>query len=149
MGDDKPPCEMNRLSKLGEHFGYPHCHGADLLDPEYGKGKQCSSYTPMLHGFTPHSAPLGMRFIKNEKIAGKGAILIAEHGSWNRSTPVGYQITRLKVDGARVASADNFITGFLQGRKAWGRPVDLLELPDGSVLISDDYADAIYRLTAK
>ena len=142
MGDDVPPCELNMVGKPREHFGYPHCHGANVLDPEFGKGRSCASFTPPKHEFQAHVAPLGMRF------AGDGReIYVAEHGSWNRSSPVGYEVTKITLDGERVAKAEPFVTGFLQNGRAWGRPVDVQPLKDGSLLISDDFAGAIYRVS--
>jgi glucose/arabinose dehydrogenase len=146
MGDDKPPCELNRLSKLKEHFGYPHCHGTDILDPEFGKGKSCKDFTPPKYEFTAHSAPLGMRFIKGGKSKIKGSVLVAEHGSWNRSTKVGYQVSKIEIDGIEAKKGEPFVTGFKDGENVWGRPVDILEMNDGSILISDDTADAVYRV---
>lgn len=141
MGDTIPPCELNKVSKSQEHFGFPFCHGI-ISDPEYGKNVVCTQkYTTPLHDFPAHSAPLGMKFVKQPK-----GILVAEHGSWNRTDPVGYQVTFIDFSGAKP-KATAFLSGFLRGSSAWGRPVDVLELPDGSILISDDKADAVYRVT--
>lgn len=145
MGDDKPPCELNRVSQIGEHFGYPFCHGGNIPDPEFGKQKSCASFVKPMHNFPAHSAPLGMRFIKSTPGL-KGDVLVAEHGSWNRSTPIGYQVTRLKLKDGRVAEAAPFLRGFLKNGNAWGRPVDLLELTDGTVLVSDDFTGTVYRI---
>lgn len=146
LGDEKPACELNRLAKMKDHFGFPYCHGSDVLDPEFGKGKKCADYVMPKHEFTAHTAPLGMRFLKNAKSKLKGSVLVAEHGSWNRSTLVGHQVTKIEIDGQKVKKAEPFITGFKRDKLAWGRPVDVLEMPDGSVLISDDVADAVYRV---
>jgi glucose/arabinose dehydrogenase len=146
MGDDLPPCELNKVSKAGEHFGFPFCHGKDILDPEFGKGKLCSSYTAPMHTFTAHSSPLGMRFMKSKDL--KGSILVARHGSWNRSSPVGYDVLKVSYDSkGKVTGAEDFATGFLRSPRAWGRPVDVLEMADGSILLSDDEADAVYRIS--
>jgi glucose/arabinose dehydrogenase len=146
MGDEIPPCELNVVKKMGAHYGFPHCHG-DVPDPEFGKGKKCADYVAPEHKFPAHSAPLGMRFLrKNTSL--KGKILAAEHGSWNRSTPIGYQVTLIDPKNGK-AEAKPFISGFLRGSSAWGRPVDIQELEDGSILVSDDKAGAIYRVTAK
>ncbi len=145
MGDDIPPCELNRVTTLKEHFGFPFCHGSKEVDPKYGKGKDCREYTPPRYEFAAHSAPLGMRFIRNPKSKLKGLILVAEHGSWNRTNPIGYQVTKITTNGQTVEKAEPFITGFLQGKSAWGRPVDIQELADGSILISDDGAEVFYR----
>ncbi len=144
MGDDLPPCELNRVAKNGKNYGFPYCHGTGVLDPEFGKGKNCKDYVPPKHEFPAHSAPLGMKFItKNPAL--KGSILVAEHGSWNRSTPIGYQVTKIQINGDKAVKASPFLSGFLKGSSAWGRPVDILEMEDGSILISDDEAGAIYR----
>lgn len=145
MGDDIPPCELNRVSKSGEHFGFPYCHGGVVVDPEFGKGRLCSQFTAPSFVFPAHSAPLGLRFIK-AKTSLKGKIVVAEHGSWNRSSPIGYQVRALTLDGDKITHSQVLITGFLQNGKAWGRPVDILELPDQSLLISDDLSGTIYRL---
>lgn len=145
MGDEQPPCELNRLEKAGAHYGYPFCHGTNVLDPEFGKGKSCKDYVAPKFEFTAHAAPLGMRFMKNEKL--KNSVLVAEHGSWNRSELVGYQVTKIEVNGKNAGKAEPFITGFKNGKSVWGRPVDVLELPDGSILVSDDVANAVYRVT--
>jgi glucose/arabinose dehydrogenase len=142
LGDDVPPDELNHVTKAGQDFGFPYCHGGTIPDPDLGAGKSCSSYTAPDLLFPAHSAALGLRFLRH---AGKGAaILVAEHGSWNRSRKIGYQVERVEL-GPKKARAP-FLTGFLRGQEAWGRPVDVLELEDGSVLVSDDEAGAVYRL---
>ncbi|RJP24363.1 MAG: sorbosone dehydrogenase family protein [Deltaproteobacteria bacterium] len=149
MGDDRPPDELNRAPRKGLHFGFPYIHGKFLPDPDFG-GK----WRP--HGFTPpelelpaHSASLGMRFYTGTMFppAYRGGIFIAEHGSWNRSKPLGYRVTFVRLDGNRVAGYEPFAEGWLSGAKAWGRLVDVQELPDGSLLVSDDKAGMIYRIT--
>jgi glucose/arabinose dehydrogenase len=146
MGDDIPPCELNRVAKMGAHYGFPACHG-NVLDPKFGKGKKCESFVaPEMH-FPAHSAPLGMRFIRKEKGL-KGKILAAEHGSWNRTNPIGYQVTLIELKNGKAQSKP-FVSGFLRGSGAWGRPVDVLELDNGDILVSDDKAGAIYRVVAK
>jgi glucose/arabinose dehydrogenase len=148
MGDDMPSCELNHLTSTGQHFGYPICHQGDTLDAEFGKGKNCADYTPPMAKLGPHTAPLGMRFYRGTMFPEKyrGAMFIAEHGSWNRSKPVGYRIAVVypKADGS--VEQEVFADGWLSGSSAWGRPVDVLELPDGSLLVSDDAADTIYRI---
>jgi glucose/arabinose dehydrogenase len=152
LGDTKPPCEINRVTAKGQHFGYPYCHGGDIPDPEFGEKRDCSAFRPPARRLKAHAAPVGMRFYRGEMFpdAYRGAILVAEHGSWNRSRKVGYRVMRARVDGAgQVTTYTPFLTGFLDeaSQTAWGRPVDVLELPDGSVLVSDDGAGAIYRVT--
>jgi glucose/arabinose dehydrogenase len=143
LGDDVPPCELNKISKSDEHFGYPYCHGRSILDPQYGKGKSCGDYSGPEVEFQAHVAPLGMRFVRRNKDFAN-SILVAQHGSWNRTVPVGYQV--VKVGIGKNAKVEPLVTGFLQGSSAWGRPVDVLELKDGSILISDDEAGVVYRL---
>lgn len=139
-GDDRPPEELNVVSKAGEHFGFPHCHGDGLTDPEFGK--PCGAFTSPRFGFDAHSAALGLRFLRQRP----GTVVVAQHGSWNRTTPIGYQVLTLSESEGRVRDPRPLLTGFLQDGRAWGRPVDVLELADGGVLVSDDTADAIYRL---
>ena len=148
LGDDVPPDELNRASRAGLHFGYPYCHGADVADPEFGKKHSCSEFTPPVQALGPHVASLGMRFYTGTQFpaAYRGQVFIAEHGSWNRSQPIGYRVTMVKLDGERAVSYTPFVSGWLQGSHPWGRPADVLVLPDGSLLISDDYAGAIYRV---
>ncbi|MGA9334940.1 MAG: PQQ-dependent sugar dehydrogenase [Rudaea sp.] len=149
LGDDLPSDELNRIDRIGEHFGYPYCHQGDTLDPEFGKGHSCSDYAPPALKLGAHVASLGMRFYTGKMFPAeyRGAILVAEHGSWNRSKKSGYRVMAVRVDGDRVVAQTPFVTGFMQNEKAWGRPVDVQPLPDGSVLISDDMAGAVYRVT--
>ena len=148
LGDDVPPCEFNHLTAVGQHFGYPYVHGGTILDPEFGAGKSVDDYRAPVQNLGPHVAPLGVEFVESPAFgAYEGHALIAEHGSWNRTTPIGYRITRVPLDAdGRGAGYEVFIDGWLQGEEPWGRPVDLEWLPDGSLLISDDFAGAIYRV---
>ena len=149
MGDDVPEDELDHLTSIGQHFGYPYCHQGNLPDPEFGNGKQCADYVPPAALLGPHVAALGMKFYRGSMFPEKyrNAIFIAEHGSWNRSTPIGYRLAVAwpKADG--TATTEIFADGWLSGNSAWGRPVALLELGDGSLLLSDDTADLIYRIT--
>ncbi|TBR35826.1 MULTISPECIES: PQQ-dependent sugar dehydrogenase [Dyella] len=149
MGDDIPNDELNRLTRVGEHFGYPYCHQGDTLDPEFGKGKNCKDYTAPVLKLGPHVAALGLRFYEGSQFPAnyKGALFIAQHGSWNRTRKSGYRVMSVRFNGDKVASYDTFIDGFQQDEKSWGRPVDVQPLPDGSLLISDDLAGAVYRVT--
>lgn len=151
MGDDRPPCELNRLSGSKEHFGFPYCHGKDLLDSEFGKGKSCKDFTAPLVELRAHVAPLGMRFYTGTQFPAeyKESVILAEHGSWNRSAPQGYRLTFVKLKGSKVEKVESFIDGWLQGDSAWGRPVDVEILSDGSLLVSDDKAGVIYRVSYK
>ena len=150
LGDDLPACELNHAPRDDMHFGYPYCHQGDLLDDEYGKGKSCSDFTAPAQNLGPHVAPLGLEFYKGKQFPDeyKNQILIAEHGSWNRSKKIGYRISLVTLDEQQKASSyETFASGWLQsGDEVWGRPVDLEHLPDGSLLVSDDFGDAIYRI---
>ncbi len=149
MGDDAPPDELNRAPKAGLHFGFPFCHGGDLPDPEYGKGRSCSEFVAPERNLGAHVASLGMRFYTGAMFPAeyRNQIFIAEHGSWNRSRKVGYRVTLVRLKDGHAASYEPFAVGWLEGERAWGRPVDVLVMPDGALLVSDDQAGAIYRIT--
>ena len=152
LGDDSPPCELNVAPRAGLDFGFPYCHGKDTKDPEFGKLGDCSRMTPPVQTLGAHVAPLGVRFYTGTAFPEKyrNQVLIAEHGSWNRSQKNGYRLTLVRLDphdGHKAVSYEPFATGFNRGDEVFGRPVDLLVLEDGSMLISDDTAGAIYRLT--
>jgi glucose/arabinose dehydrogenase len=155
LGDDRPPCELNHAPKAGMHFGYPYCHGRAISDPEFGGKHACSEFTPPAQELGAHVAAIGMRFYRKPEAPGasafppeyRGHVFIAEHGSWNRSEKSGYRVTLVRLEGKRAVSYTPFATGWLEGQSIWGRPADVEELPDGSLLISDDYAGAIYRVT--
>jgi len=135
-----PPDELNHAPKPGLHFGYPYCHGGDIPDPEFGKKRSCSEFTAPAQKLGPHVAALGMRFYTGSMFPSeyKNQIFIAEHGSWNRSTPIGYRVTLVQLQGNRAVSYKTFAEGWLQGSRAWGRPVDVLVMPDGALLVSGD-----------
>ncbi|HMA09090.1 MAG TPA: PQQ-dependent sugar dehydrogenase [Ramlibacter sp.] len=149
LGDDAPPDELNHAARAGLNFGYPYCHGGDLADPEFGARRRCDEFTPPARKLGPHVASLGMRFYTGTQFpaAYQGQIFIAEHGSWNRSHKIGYRISLVRLQGNRAMSYETFASGWLQGESVWGRPADLQVLPDGSLLVADDYAGAIYRIT--
>jgi glucose/arabinose dehydrogenase len=149
LGDDVPNDELNRAPKPGLHFGYPYCHAGAVQDPEFGAAHPCSQYAPPAQKLGPHVASIGMRFYTGKMFPEelRNQIFIAEHGSWNRSTPLGYRVTLVKVQGDKVVGYETFAEGWLQGSKPWGRPADVLVMPDGSLLVSDDQADAIYRIS--
>jgi glucose/arabinose dehydrogenase len=149
MGDDAPPCELNRASRAGMDFGYPYCHGGTIADPEFGRKRPCSNFIPPALNLGPHVAPLGMRFYSGRMFPAhyRGQIFIAEHGSWNRSKKTGYRVVAVRLEGDKAMAAEPFAQGWLQGESAWGRPADVQMLPDGSLLVSDDGAGAIYRIT--
>ena len=148
LGDDVPPDELNRAQRTGQHFGYPYCHAGTVKDPEFGDKRACGEFTAPAQALGAHVAALGMRFYKGAQFpaAYAGQVFIAEHGSWNRSKKSGYRISTVKVEAGRAVAYEPFITGWLHEEKAWGRPADVLMLPDGSMLVSDDLAGAIYRV---
>ena len=148
MGDDIPACELNRVRETGQHFGFPYCHAGDVLDPKFGRDKRCSDYEPPVQNLGPHVAPLGLAFYTGDMFPDtyRGQVLIAEHGSWNRSKKIGYRITLVRLDGDKALGYETFAEGWLDGQETRGRPVDLLVMPDGSLLVSDDYDDKIYRI---
>ena len=153
LGDDMPSDELNVATRAGQHFGFPYCHQGDTLDPEYGKQRSCKEFTPPALKLGGHVAPLGMKFYNGKQFPAEyqGNILMARHGSWNRTVKQGYDVMRVVVDGDKVVKTEPFVTGFLQDEKAdppmWGRPVDILVMKDGSVLFSDDYNGILYRVS--
>jgi glucose/arabinose dehydrogenase len=149
MGDDIPADELNIATKKDENFGYPYCHAGDISDPEFSKGKKCSDFKAPAGKLTPHGAALGLKFNTGSMFPAeyRNQIFIAEHGSWNRSKPIGYRVMVATVEGDAVTSYKPFIEGWLNKGEAWGRPVDILFLKDGSMLVSDDHANAVYRVT--
>ncbi|MGH7549548.1 MAG: PQQ-dependent sugar dehydrogenase [Gemmatimonadota bacterium] len=150
LGDNVPPDELNRAPEAGLHFGYPFCHGGDVPDPEFGDGRPCSEFTPPAQKLGPHVAGLGMRFYTRDMFPAeyRNQIFIAEHGSWNRSEKIGYRVMLVRLDESGTpVSYEPFAEGWLQGEEEWGRPVDVLVMPDGALLVSDDEAGAIYRIT--
>lgn len=148
MGDDRPPDELNRAPKAGMHFGYPYCHGDDIADPELGRKRSCSDLTPPAIELGPHVAALGMRFYTGSMFPAeyRNQIFIAEHGSWNRTNKIGYRVMLVRLEGTSAVSYEPFAEGWLQGEQESGRPADVLVMPDGALLVSDDEADAIYRI---
>ncbi len=148
LGDDLPPDELNHAPQSGLHFGFPFCHGTTTTDPEFGNSNSCSELTPAARELGPHVAALGMRFYTGNMFPAeyRNQILIAEHGSWNRSIPIGYRITMVKLEDNQPTVYQVFAEGWLQGSESWGRPVDVLVMPDGALLVSDDKADVIYRI---
>jgi glucose/arabinose dehydrogenase len=161
MGDDVPPDELLRAHKPGLHFGFPFCHGGDTADPEFGAKRPCSEFEPPAMKLGAHVAAIGMKFYTGRMFPEeyRNQVFIAEHGSWNRSKPQGYRIMLVKLDGSKAVSYTPFVEGWLRGARpsrgsmtlgdAWGRPSDVLVMPDGSLLIADDEAGVIYRVTYK
>ena len=151
MGDNLPPCELNHAPKIGMHFGYPYCHGGDIADPTHGGEYSCTEFVAPAQKLGPHVAPLGLKFYRGNMFPAEyqNDIFIAEHGSWNRSKKIGYRIMRVKIEDGRAVSYDPFVYGWLneEEQEAFGRPVDVLIAPDGAMLVSDDKAGVIYRIT--
>jgi len=149
LGDDVPPDELNHWQKKGEHFGYPYCHAGEILDPDLAGNKQCSQFVAPAWKFKAHNAPLGMRFYQGDQfpIAYKNQLFVAQHGSWNRSEPDGYRIALVTFKDNQPVDEQVFISGWLtKTGQVLGRPVDILELPNGSLLISDDKQGVIYQV---
>lgn len=145
--DDMPPEELNRVSQAGQHFGFPYEYGEHHKDYVYAAPNR--EFTPSALELDAHSAPLGMKFYTGDMFPARyqNNILIAHHGSWNRSSPSGYYISFVELEGNTPKDEQIFAQGWLIGDKSWGRPTDLLQLPDGSLLVSDDQAGAIYRIS--
>jgi glucose/arabinose dehydrogenase len=149
MGDDVPPDTLNAARGAGLDFGFPYCHAGTIPDPEFGRAKPCNAFAPPAERLGPHVAALGMRFYTGAQFpqAYRDQIFIAEHGSWNRSSKVGYRVTVVKLDASRKPIRyEPFAEGWLADERAWGRPADVAVAPDGSLLVSDDAAGAIYRI---
>lgn len=148
LGDDLPPDELNRAPRPGLHFGYPFCHGGEFLDPEFGGGQHCESYVAPALQLGPHVAALGLRFYTGNNFPEEyhGQLFIAEHGSWNRSKKTGYRVMQVTFEDGKPGSYEPFARGWLKGNRVSGRPVDLLVMPDGSLLVSDDHAGLVYRI---
>ncbi|MCY4171735.1 MAG: sorbosone dehydrogenase family protein [Bacteroidetes bacterium] len=148
--DNLPSCELNHAPEPGMHFGYPYYHQGDTPDPEFGEGRTADEFTPPVLLLGPHVAPLGIDFYTGSMFPDQyvNHAFIAEHGSWNRREKIGYRVKLVHFDDAGMAvDQEVFAEGWLQGQDHWGRPVDIETLPDGSILVSDDYANTIYRIT--
>lgn len=150
LSEDLPEDELNRVTKIGQHFGFPYCHQGNFTDRELGWGRSCDEFEKPVALLGPHSAALGMRFYTGKMFPSQyqNAIFIARHGSWNRTKKIGGDIVvaKLNKDGT-VKSVEPFLTGFLKNNEFSGRPVDVQVMKDGSLLVSDDHAGAIYRVT--
>jgi len=153
LGDDIPPCELNTAPKAGMHFGFPFCHAGTIKDPEFGSEGSCSEFSAPAQQMGAHVAPLGLKFYTGAMFPSeyKNTLFVAEHGSWNRSKKNGYRIMMLKVEGDKAVSYKPFASGWLDdaSQKVSGRPVDILLMNDGSMLVSDDKRGVIYRITYK
>src|SRR6266478_5089630 len=151
LSEEFPQDKLNRLANPGkDNFGFPYCHQGNMPDSEFGWGRSCDEFTKPLALLGPHAAPLGMRFYTGNMFPAeyRGAILIARHGSWNRTKKFGgdIAIAKLNKDGT-VKSVEPFITGFIENNNYLGRPADVLVMKDGSLLVSDDYNGAVYRVS--
>jgi len=151
LGDNIPADEINKLETVGDHFGFPYCHAGNIADPNHGKNKRCKQFRAPQVKLGAHVAPLGIRFYTGKSFPATYSkqLFIAEHGSWNRSKKVGYQISMVLFNKQGAPQVKPFATGWLHKEKTLGRPVDLLNMPDGSLLVSDDYRGVIYRITYK
>jgi glucose/arabinose dehydrogenase len=150
LGDDLPPEELNRAPRAGQHYGFPYRYGENVPDPDVG-GKMPARLSPIppAAALQAHMAPLGLRFYRGKMFpaAYRNCLFLAAHGSWNRSSPVGYCVMLGRPDAQGTARTEVFAQGWLRGRQVSGRPVDVQEMPDGALMISDDYAGCLYRLS--
>lgn len=160
MGDDMPSDELNVAWKQGLHFGFPFCHQGDVPDPVFGAQRACSTFEPPARKMGGHVASIGMTFYTGNMFPAsfKNAAIIAEHGSWNRTVPSGYRVVAVRTDGRRAVSEETLVEGFLPntaggGRGATaaavGRPADVMQMPDGSILVSDDTGNRLLRVSYK
>lgn len=152
LGEDLPNDTLHRVTMKGMHFGYPYCHQGDTPDPDYGKGRSCAEFVPPALRLGPHIAPLGMRFYNGKMFPAefRNRIIIANHGSWNRSTKIGFNLMQVTLDAqGKAVKYEPFAEGWVEGNNYWGRPVDVQVMPDGALLVSDDVAGALYRISYK
>jgi glucose/arabinose dehydrogenase len=149
LSEDLPSDELNRVTKQGQHFGYPYCHAGQLTDPEHGWGKSCGDYTSPAVLLGPHAAPLGMRFYSGKMFPAKyqNAIFLTRHGPWNRTKKLGADVVAVFIDDKGRAKMEPFLTGLIEKNEYLGRPADVHVMKDGSLLVSDDHNGAIYRIT--
>ena len=146
-----PSDELNRAPKAAMHFGFPYCHQGDTPDPEFSGKHKCKEFTPPALKQGGHVAPNGLRFYTGTMFpeAYRNRIFIAQHGSWNRSKKNGFRLVSVEVQDGKVTNYEPFIEGWEQDEKTWGRPVDILVMPDGALLVSDDYLGVVYRISYK
>ncbi|MGH7318085.1 MAG: PQQ-dependent sugar dehydrogenase [Candidatus Rokuibacteriota bacterium] len=149
MGDDVPSDTLHHAPRPGLHFGFPFCHQGDVLDPDFGLGRSCSEFAPPLLKLGPHVAAIGIRFYSGNMFPPeyRNRAFIALRGSWNRTQKSGYRVMTVELKPGAPPKYEVFAEGFLQGDKPWGRPTYIEWMPDGSMLVSDDYAGAIYQIT--
>jgi glucose/arabinose dehydrogenase len=146
---DRVPDELNRVAAAGQHFGFPYCHGGDFPDPEFSAGRSCAEFVAPTLKLGPNVAALGMRFYTGGLFPAeyRGSLFIAQRGSWNRELKTGFAVMRVTLKGNGVERYEPFVTGWMNEERFWGRPVDVLVMPDGALLISDDHAGAIFRVS--
>ncbi len=152
LGDNLPPDELNKWSKNKQHFGFPYCHGGIIADPKFAEDRKCAEFTAPEWKFKAHMAPLGMRFYTGKQFPKRfvNQLFVAQHGSWNRTIPHGYRIALVKFNKGKPVLEQSFITGWLTTEgKVLGRPTDILQMPDGSLLIADDTLGVVYRVEYK
>lgn len=153
MGDETPNCELNVAPQAGLHFGYPYCHEGEIKDPEFGSKRDCKEFVAPVAKMGPHVAPLGLKFYTGSMFPEqfKNTAFVARHGSWNRTKKSGHDLVTVKIENNKSAGVEVFASGWLddETQKVWGRPVDVLVMPDGSMLVSDDHANVIYRFSYK
>ena len=153
LGTDLPHDELNVVKVKGQHFGFPYCHQGDFLDPIYGQNRSCDQFTPPAAKLGAHIAPLGAKFYTGTMFPKeyRNSLLIAQHGSWNRDPKQGYNVIRVTIDAKGRPTMHEFVEGFLENDKGdppmWGRPVDVMQMKDGSILFTDDYNGIIYRVS--
>jgi glucose/arabinose dehydrogenase len=148
LGDDIPSDELNHAPQKGMNFGFPYCHQGDIPDPLLGAKHACSEFTPPALKTGAHVAGLGLKFYTGQMFPQKyqGRLFLAQHGSWNRSQKIGYRVMMAEIKDNKVVSYEPFAQGWNVGNFVWGRPVDILIMPDGAMLVSDDHAGVIYRI---
>jgi glucose/arabinose dehydrogenase len=147
LGDDQPPCELNRLPEQGAHFGFPYCHGGDLTDPKYDS-RSCAEFVSPALQLQAHVAPLGLAYLGAGDLGlGAAGLVVAEHGSWNRSSKVGYRLMFAAIDQGDIQNYQPLVSGFLQDAQVQGRPVDVLRLSADALLVSDDHAGRVWLLS--
>ncbi|HTD91441.1 MAG TPA: PQQ-dependent sugar dehydrogenase, partial [Burkholderiales bacterium] len=152
MGEELPNDTLHRLPRKAAHFGYPYCHQGDTLDPEFGKGRSCNEFAPPVLKLGPHISPMGMRFYTGKMFPAefRNRIIVANHGSWNKTNKIGFNLMQITLDAqGKAVKYEPFAEGWAEGNNHWGRPVDVQVMPDGAVLVSDDVAGALYRISYK
>ncbi len=152
MGDDVPADTLHRVNRKGAHMGYPYCHQGEILDPVYGKGRGCGEFVAPTVKFEAHASPMGLSFYTGKMFPPdyKNRLIVAMHGSWNRTQKAGFNLMQLSFDATgKLIRWEPFVEGWLEAEQFWGRPTDLLVMPDGALLVSDDYAGVIYKISYK